>query len=208
MTSKPTQTHDSSSSDICLKPQRALPPLWSPGHQHSCAGSVTTVRRRSISGTYQLSVWESGLPQEASESPRVSENDSVPDIHFLLKNKLGHFHSHVILYLIQIWSGIVQKWKVVKASFHAVSINASQSKAPAGACQRGKRMRLWGWSEKPCHVAPVGNQSCLPGDALVWTTGNIVLLFSTKCASQTCLQSQLERHNYIIQEQNYSWRGA
>lgn len=92
--------------------------------------------------------------------------------------------SHVILYLIQIWSGMVQKWK------------------------RWKRMRLWGWSEKPCHVAPVGNQSCLPGDALVWTTGNIVLLFSIKCASQTCLQSQLERHNYIIQEQNYSWRGA
>lgn len=101
MTSNLLQTHDSSSSDICLKFQRALSSSDPLGISTVVSGlSDHSQETLHLSGTYQLSVWESGFPQEALlESPRVSENDSVPDIHFLLKNKLSDIFTVMLFFI-------------------------------------------------------------------------------------------------------------
>ena len=117
-----------------------------------------------------------GLPWETSESPRISENASVPNIHFLLKNKLGHFQSQVTLYVVQILSGMVQRGKSPQSLlFRQCPKRAHQSETPAGACQRGKGMKLWGGLDD----AP-GRQPLLPPRGMLWvlTTGDMVPLLS------------------------------
>lgn len=161
-----------------LKSDRGLPPLWSPPSISPCvrAQGPETGDAPSPAPT-QLSVWESGPP--LGDLRRAQGYQRMPL--FLTytsywRTNLDIFKVRLLFMSYRFYLGWYRERKVLKASFSgSAQKRARQSETPAGACQRGKGMKLWGGLD----VAP-DRQPILPPGGMRWvlTTGNMVPLLS------------------------------